>query len=81
MKENQFYIKLFNIIQVDERTRSAMFKLRQTWSPYFTNTTLYNLDSRTHYIDPAWPITARVPDASPSTPNIHINPNFIHRVC
>ncbi|CAF2498348.1 unnamed protein product [Rotaria sp. Silwood2] len=65
--------------KVDERTRLAMFKLRQTWPPYFTNLTLHNLDTRTHYIDPAWPITARVPDSSSSAPNIHINPDFIQR--
>jgi len=58
-----------------------MFKLRQTWSPYFSNSALHNLDTRTHYIDPAWPITARVADASPSAPNIYINPDFIQRVC
>ncbi|CAF0904831.1 unnamed protein product [Rotaria sordida] len=65
--------------KVDERTRLAMFKLRQTWPPYFTSTALYNLDTRTHYIDPAWPITARAPDSSSSAPNIHINPDFIQR--
>ncbi len=65
---------------MDERTRLAMFKLRQTWPPYFSNPVLHNLDTRTHYIDPAWPITARVPDASSSTPNIHFNPDFIQRV-
>ncbi|CAF5062096.1 unnamed protein product, partial [Rotaria magnacalcarata] len=64
---------------VDERTRLAMFKLRQTWPQYFSGGTLHNLDTRTHYIDPAWPITARVPDPSPSTPTIHINPDFIQR--
>jgi pre-mRNA cleavage complex 2 protein Pcf11 len=57
-----------------------MFKLRQTWPPYFTSTVLHNLDTRTHYIDPAWPVTAQVPDSSPSGPNIHINPDFIQRV-
>jgi len=67
--------------KVDERTRSAMFKLRQTWPPFFTNLCLYNLDTRTHDIDPAWPITARVPDPSPFSPNIHLNPNFLQRVC
>ncbi|CAF2755181.1 unnamed protein product [Rotaria sp. Silwood2] len=65
--------------KVDERTRSAMFKLRQTWSPFFTNLSLYNLDTRTHDIDPAWPITARVPDPSPFLQNIHLNPNFLQR--
>ncbi|UJR30736.1 hypothetical protein I4U23_018256 [Adineta vaga] len=65
--------------KVDERVRLAMFKLRQTWPSHFSNAVLHNLDSRTHYIDPAWPITARVPEASPSTPTIHINPDFIQR--
>ncbi|CAF1128757.1 unnamed protein product [Adineta ricciae] len=65
--------------KVDERVRLSMFKLRQTWPPYFSNAVLHNLDTRTHYIDPAWPITARVPDATPSTPTIHINPDFIQR--
>ena len=58
-----------------------MFKLRQTWPPYFTNPTLYNLDTRTHHIDPAWPITARPPDSCPPVQTIHINPDFIQRVC
>jgi hypothetical protein len=58
-----------------------MFKLRQTWAPFFTNLALYNLDTRTHDIDPAWPITARVPDPPPLTQNIHLNPNFLQRVC
>ncbi|CAF3403431.1 unnamed protein product [Rotaria sp. Silwood1] len=65
--------------KVDERTRSSMFKLRQTWPPFFTNLSLYNLDTRTHDIDPAWPITARVPDPSPFLQNIHLNPNFLQR--
>ncbi|CAF1111328.1 unnamed protein product [Rotaria sordida] len=65
--------------KVDERTRSSMFKLRQTWSPFFTNLSLYNLDTRTHDIDPAWPITARVPDPSPFLQNIHLNPNFLQK--
>lgn len=57
-----------------------MFKLRQTWAPFFTNLSLYNLDTRTHDIDPAWPITARVPDPPPFAQNIHLNPNFLQRV-
>lgn len=59
--------------QVDEKTRLAMYKLRQTWTPYFSNLTLHNLDTRTHYIDPAWPITARQPDPSATTNHIHPN--------
>lgn len=57
-----------------------MFKLRQTWPPYFSSAVLHNLDTRTHYIDPAWPITARVADGTPSAPTIHANPDFIQRV-
>jgi len=57
-----------------------MFKLRQTWPPFFTNLSLYNLDTRTHDIDPAWPITARVPDPPPLSQNIHLNPNFLQQV-
>lgn len=66
--------------KVDERTRSAMFKLRQTWGPFFTNLSLYNLDTRTHDIDPAWPITARVPDPPPISPTIHLNPTVLQGV-
>ncbi|CAF1132168.1 unnamed protein product [Adineta ricciae] len=65
--------------KVDERTRSSMFKLRQTWPPFFTNLALYNLDTRTYDIDPAWPITAKVPDPSSLSQNIHLNPNFLQR--
>ena len=51
-----------------------MFKLRKTWTPFFTNLCLYNLDARTHDIDPAWPITARVPDPPPfSQDNSNLN--------
>lgn len=57
-----------------------MFKLRQTWPPFFTNLSLYNLDTKTHDIDPAWPITARVPDPPPFVSNIHLNPNFLQKV-
>ena len=66
--------------KVDERTRTAMFKLRQTWSPFFSNLSLHNLDTRTHYIDPAWPITARVHDATPSAASAHVTSKPIPRV-
>ncbi|CAF4106671.1 unnamed protein product [Adineta steineri] len=56
-----------------------MFKLRQTWLSFFSNLSLYNLDARTHDIDPAWPITAKVPDPPPFSPTIHLNPNFLQR--
>lgn len=58
-----------------------MFKLRQTWPSFFTNLALYNLDTRTHDIDPAWPITAKVPDPAPFLQNVHLNANFSQKVC
>lgn len=67
--------------KVDERTRTAMFKLRQTWTPFFSNLSLHNLDTRTHYIDPAWPITARVHDAAPTAAaSAHATSKSIPRV-
>lgn len=57
-----------------------MFKLRQTWTPFFTNLCLYNVDTRAHDIDRAWPITARVPDPPPFASNIHLNLSFAQRV-
>ncbi|CAF0808140.1 unnamed protein product [Didymodactylos carnosus] len=69
----QIFATAFN--KVDERTRSAMFKLRQTWAPCFSNLSLYNLDTKIHQIDPAWPITAKVPEVATGQ-TIHINPNF-----
>jgi hypothetical protein len=46
---------------VDENNRKAMYKLRQTWQEIFPYRTLYEIDVRTKYIDPAWPITAKPP--------------------
>ena len=47
-----------------------MYKLRQTWPLFFTNLTLYNVDTRAHDIDSAWPITAQVPDPPPFAPTV-----------
>lgn len=66
-------------LQVDEKTRQAMFKLRQTWNELFPEKKLYALDLRVNQtLDPAWPITAKEPE-EPTTPvaSIHINPKFL----
>lgn len=55
-----------------------MFKLRQTWSELFPNKKLYTLDVRVNHIDPAWPISAPPPQATP--PSIHVNPKFLLNV-
>ncbi|XP_014281579.1 pre-mRNA cleavage complex 2 protein Pcf11 [Halyomorpha halys] len=79
------YVSLFtqNIVstfctvfeQVDEKTRSQMFKLRQTWNEVFPPKKLYALDARVNAIDPAWPITANPPHG-----RIHVNPKFLNPV-
>ena len=78
----------------DEKIRMAMYKLRQTWTPWFQYKTLYDLDMRTKKLDKAWPIienpsksgsgsdlpTASKPkDIKRQTSNIHVNPNFVAR--
>jgi len=64
--------------QVDEKTRQAMFKLRQTWNDLFPNKKLYTLDVRVNHIDPAWPISAPAPQTA--TTSIHVNPKFLLKV-
>ncbi|XP_071452534.1 uncharacterized protein Pcf11 isoform X2 [Hetaerina americana] len=59
-------------VKVDERTRSQMFKLRQTWNDVFPLKKLYAVDVRVNSMDPAWPITAPTP-----TTSIHLNPRFL----
>lgn len=56
----QFMIS-FIFLQVNERVRANMYKLRQTWGEVFPQIKLYALDCRVNCIDPAWPITARPP--------------------
>ncbi|KAG7305107.1 hypothetical protein JYU34_010576 [Plutella xylostella] len=60
--------------QVDEKTRSQMFKLRETWHDVFPATKLYQLDVKVNLIDPAWPIQAQ-----PQPSNIHVNPNYLKK--
>ena len=67
---------MFLLHQVDEKTRQAMFKLRQTWNDLFPSHKLYALDIKVHQVDPAWPITAPPPSPEAST-SIHVNPKFL----
>ncbi|CAB3225554.1 unnamed protein product [Arctia plantaginis] len=60
--------------QVDEKVRSQMFKLRETWHDVFPAKKLYQLDVKVNLIDPAWPIQAQ-----PQQSNIHVNPNFLKK--
>ena len=59
-------------MQVDENTRSSLYKLRQTWVEILPNKQLYNLDMEVKKIDSNWPITAK-----PPSQNIHVNPKFL----
>ena len=61
--------------QVDEKVRSSMFRLRQTWSGVFPAKKLYAIDLRVNTIDPAWPVMST---ASKNT--IHINPKVFKKV-
>ncbi|CAL1540988.1 unnamed protein product [Lymnaea stagnalis] len=58
---------------VDEKTRQAMYKLRQTWVDIIPNKQLYLLDRKVQLLDPAWPITAKAPEHGV----IHVNPKFL----
>uniref|UniRef100_A0A0A9XGI4 Pre-mRNA cleavage complex 2 protein Pcf11 n=2 Tax=Lygus hesperus TaxID=30085 RepID=A0A0A9XGI4_LYGHE len=58
--------------KVDEKARSQMYKLRQTWVSVFPAAKLFILDTKVNAIDPAWPITA-----APTTSSIHLNPKFL----
>ena len=40
----------------DKKMAMAMYKLRQTWTPWFQHKTLYDLDVRAKNLDKAWPI-------------------------
>lgn len=64
-----------SLSQVDEKIRSQMFKLRETWHDVFPGTKLYQLDVKVNLVDPAWPIQAQ-----PQQANIHVNPNFLKKV-
>ena len=61
--------------QVDEKVRSSMFRLRQTWSGVFPAKKLYAIDLRVSSIDPAWPVMS-----SASKNTIHVNPKVFKKV-
>lgn len=62
------FSQVFEIM--DEAGRKSLFKLRNTWTPWFSNGALHALDTRVKKIDPAWPV---VP-LQAKKPNIHVNP-------
>ncbi|XP_064074562.1 pre-mRNA cleavage complex 2 protein Pcf11 isoform X1 [Vanessa tameamea] len=75
-KFSQIIVNIFTktFKQVDEKVRSQMFKLRETWHEVFPSMKLYQLDVKVNLIDPAWPIQAQ-----PQQSNIHVNPNFLKK--
>lgn len=69
-------------MQVGEKVRQSLFKLRSTWTEFFPANQLYELDMKVKLLDPAWPVMA-VPTNPPVTvvtPAIHVNPRFIKKV-
>ncbi|XP_014218936.1 uncharacterized protein LOC106647177 isoform X2 [Copidosoma floridanum] len=68
---NKAYLRLFakNIVNMfchvfekgNENTRMGMWKVRTTWNEVFPAKKLYALDVRVQKIDPAWPITSKLP--------------------
>lgn len=82
----QQYKTLFNVkiatifcdvfSKVNEKIREKMYALRQTWNDVFPQKKLYTLDVKVNYIDPGWPITAKLSHSNKS-PAIHVNPNFL----
>lgn len=62
--------------QGDEKTRSALYKLRQTWKGLLPDGKLYMIDALTKGIDPNWPIC---PTLEHLANNIHLNPKFFGR--
>ena len=65
-------ILIADLFQGDEKVRSALFKLRQTWKGIFSESKLYLVDISTKRMDPQWPITT-------STGGVHLNPKFFLR--
>ena len=67
----------------DEKIRAAMFKLRQTWAPWFEYEILNVLDKCVQKIDPNWPIIPRKKNSSNSKEtneyNYHVNSSSIKR--
>ncbi|GFX01212.1 pre-mRNA cleavage complex 2 protein Pcf11 [Trichonephila clavipes] len=75
-------VSLFTSVfaKVDETTRSALYKLRQTWNDLLSKNVLYEIDCKVNSIDPAWPITAKPTvnmNVTPAKNPIHVNPKFV----
>ncbi|GFS64096.1 pre-mRNA cleavage complex 2 protein Pcf11 [Trichonephila inaurata madagascariensis] len=75
-------VSLFTSVfaKVDEATRSALYKLRQTWNDLLFKNVLYEIDCKVNSIDPAWPITAKPTvnmNVTPAKNTIHVNPKFV----
>ena len=63
------------LTQNNPKVRISLYKLRQTWTPYFPNRKLAAIDRHVHALDPNWPVTAT--DTSPPSPTIFVNPKFL----
>jgi pre-mRNA cleavage complex 2 protein Pcf11 len=62
----------------NEKGRTALFKLRNTWNDVFAPQVLFDLDKAVKKMDPAWPIAKpKAPLGQPT--NIHINPAVFGR--
>ncbi len=57
----------------DVKVRSALHKLRLTWTEVFPTETLHQLDVKVQSIDPKWPVAAM------PTKKIHINPAIFNK--
>lgn len=74
----------------NEKIRAQLFKLRQTWTPFFAYPKLNRLDRRVKEVDPAWPVQdsrsrqgQQAPPAQrqqqPETAKkIHVNPKMVN---
>ena len=59
-------------MKVNEKTRSSMWRLRDTWDSYINLKVLHNLDLEISKIDKAWPVKQLPKDII----SIHVNPHF-----
>ena len=62
-----------------EKERASLFRLRQTWAPWFPNRLLHDLDQNVQKVDKAWPVTPLKPIQVAKKPNIHVNPAVFSR--
>ncbi|CAD5208813.1 unnamed protein product [Bursaphelenchus xylophilus] len=81
-------------LQADDKTRGAMYKLRNTWVNVYPRGKLYMIDLKIHELDNNWPVhslstSGALSTTAPRPPNprppqtaqttIHVNPRFIER--